>query len=92
MDTAEELLRQLLKEAESIAMQLADGAEAQPLQDAVQRYAALVRRVHATLDARVLHAMGDDLPLKNNSYLERDELELSVAKAKHVLHALKEAA
>ena len=54
-----------------------------PPSEGTARVAQLVRQVHATLDARVVAVLGDEVPQLSNAYLEREELEVAVLSARN---------
>jgi hypothetical protein len=62
--------------------------DAAALAEATAQFAGLVKTMHGVLDARMVATLGDDVPLRNHSYKEREELELAVVKAKYLLQQL----
>ncbi len=82
LDKAGEVTERLARERVSVE---SDGAE---LVEATKEFAAGVKRVHAALDERMVATLGDDVPLLNNSYKEREELELALLKARYLLQQL----
>jgi hypothetical protein len=50
-----------------------------------REFAATVKQVHAVLDERIVATLGEQVPLQNNSYLQREELETAILKAKFML-------
>jgi hypothetical protein len=82
LEKAAEVAERLSREKLSVE------ADAAALVEATTQFAALVKTVHSALDARMAATLGDDVPLRNNSYKEREELELAVAKARYLLQQL----
>ena len=55
-----------------------------------REFAELVKKVHTVLDDRIVKVLDDQIPLQNNSYLQREELEVAVLKAKYMLSKISE--
>ena len=89
--TVESMLSQAAQVAELLSNPDISEAHHEALQTAARAFTEQSNLLHTTLDEKIRQTLGDDVPLINSSYKEREELELSVLKAKHVKELLEQA-
>jgi hypothetical protein len=91
----EESLTDLLDRASNVA-ELLSRADLSPevhgaaLTANTREFGELVKKVHSLLDERILKTLDDEIPLQHNSYLQREELENAVLRAKYLIAQIKQ--
>ena len=73
---------------ERLASPALSEADDETIDEAVAAFHARLASLHSLLDDKICRTLGGDVPLRNHSYKEREELELVLLKAKHVLELL----
>ncbi len=91
----EESLTDLLDRASNVAellsrADLSPEAHGAALSANTLEFGELVKKVHSLLDERILKTLDDEIPLQHNSYLQREELENAVLRAKYLIAQIKQ--
>ena len=71
-----ELLERVADVTELLGKAELTAEEEKKLQASAAEFGKLLQSAHASLDERIKQTLGDEVPLLNNSYKERDELEV----------------
>lgn len=88
-DNIVQLLETTSNLTEILSSSTLDASSTNKLVSLSKEFGDTLKAVHTSLDQQIEKIMRDDIPQQNNSYQERDELEVSIMKANYMLQAFK---